>query len=104
MPSLDGNSLDFWVFNETPTASFINSLDLGQKIIMDSATYNTDSGMNIAVLTQTQQGNTSIVLVTYDGVSAVLQSTKPLSSRAFKAQWFVAPNSTPYIIPSHKAV
>jgi predicted outer membrane repeat protein len=98
MPSLDGNSLDFWVFNETPTASFIHSLDLGQQIIMDSATYNTDLGMNIAVLTQTQQGNTSIVLVTYDGASAVLQSTTPLSSQAFKAQWFVSPDSTPYII------
>jgi len=98
MPELDGNSLDFWMFNETPTVSFIGSLDLGQQIIMDSATYNTELGMNIAVLTQTQEGDTAIVLVTYDGVSTTSHSITPLSSQAFKAQWFVAPDSTPYIV------
>ena len=98
MTSLDGNSLDCWTFNETPTVSFINSLDLGQQIIMDSATYNTEAGMNIVLLTQTQEGDTAIVLVTYDGVSTVSQSSTPLSSQAFKAQWFVSSNGTPYIV------
>jgi len=86
------------MLNETPTVSFIGSLDLGQQIIMDSATYNTELGMNIAVLTQTQEGDTAIVLVTYDGVSTTSHSITPLSSQAFKAQWFVAPDSTPYIV------
>ncbi|HML19525.1 MAG TPA: hypothetical protein PKD74_03010 [Candidatus Dependentiae bacterium] len=99
MPTLDSNTLDCWLFDEGPTATanMISSVDIGSQIIMDSATYNTDAGMNIAVLTQTEAGDTAIVLVTYDG-TATIRSTTPLSSRAFKAQWFVASSGTPYIV------
>jgi uncharacterized repeat protein (TIGR01451 family) len=98
MPSLQGNSIDFWSFTEPSTVDFVGALDLGERIIMDSATYNTDLGMNIAVLTQTQEGDTSIILVTYDGQSTVTHSIIPLPSRAFKAQWIVPSSGIAYIV------
>jgi len=100
MPTLEGNTLDCWVFDEEPTATCtkVAALNIGAQVIMDSATYNNGTGMNIAILTQTQEGSTALILAEYDGTNITQESSTSLSSQAFKAQWFVASDATPYIV------
>ena len=95
------NSLNCWLIEElpTPTAHLSSQLDMGSQTIMDSAIYNNETGMNIALLTYNQNTRTSaIILAKEENSSLVLYNTQTLPSIAFKLQWFVAPNNIPYII------
>ena len=100
IPSLTNNTLECWIFDAsaTPTCNFAAALDLGSHIIMDSATYNNDNGMNLLILTNDQDGTCYLNLALYDGTDIVKTGSIALSSPAFKAQLFMSRTNNLYAV------
>lgn len=96
------NKIEGWIFDEsaTPSLQQVTSLDLETDVIFDSAVYNNEDGMNIAILIRRQDETSHIILATATAptYAFVRQSTTQIPSIAFKLQWFVAPDGTPHII------
>jgi hypothetical protein len=86
--------------SSTPTCKMISKLDLGRHIVSDSAVYNTAEDMYLAILTHVQGESSYITLAAVQDPEFVIdaKSTTTLSSTAYKVQWFVGPDQTPYII------
>ena len=98
---LTNNSIACWTFDTNPTITCIQGtpLELGDRIIINSAVNNDEHGINIAILTHEQTGTTSIILATVINNNMVLMSQTTLPAMAFKVQWLLSPfNNQPYLV------